>query len=394
MNTENPNPDEDVAALIQRCRAGEVLFSSLSQEQKEFIRSITTKCPGCGTEFPLYDARQGKFRKACSQKCLGKVRTNRHWECALCQSRFKTPYALQKHIGVVHKEYSLHRYLVAYFKATGKDPTSLDPHCPKCGRERKLNFAKGKYDDCRCPHTIRKLHRLEKLLLQTTDDADKLKIQKQIAGCLSLLARLTGQKKPKKAKLQSAASPASPVPPPPPSKSLITIQDGFDFNGFASYVEGVLSFASPVFDAYYNLVETMRVKSPSELLGLANTALHQLLHQERWVTTLPARSGYLAFVCAFPPDNTDFSMNHVVLYYKELPCDRSRMEQGFSKVSFSREEVDQFLMAQQGKLKYPVAKVEAYQAYYRIVESSPRDVPRLCFNPHVLWHLDQLYRGK
>lgn len=391
MTTENHSTEEDVAGLIQRFRAGEMLFSSLSQEQKEIIKSIRTKCPGCGTEFSLYDARQGKVRKTCSKKCLGKITTNRKWECALCQHRVKTPFALQRHIEVVHKEYSLHQYLMAYFKATGKDPNALTPFCPKCGGIRQLNVAKQRYDNCRCQNAISKINRLEELLSQTTDDADRLHIQRQISGCRSLLARRTGQKKPKRTKAQPAALPASPLTPP--TKFLLTIRDGFDFNGFAFYVEGVLSFATPVFDAYYKLVEATMSSAPIDLVGLANTSLHQLLQQQGWVTTLPARPGYWGFVCAFSPDNSDFSINHLVVYYKELPCDRSILVEGLSKVSFEHGAVNQALQDHKEKLKYPVSKVESYQAYYRIVESSLHDVPRLCFNPQVLVQLDRMFRA-
>ena len=155
-----------------------------------------------------------------------------------------------------------------------------------------------------------------------------------------------------------------------------------------------MAFATPVFDAFYDMVQTMGSESPPDRTKRANSSLHQLLQQQGWVTTLPMRYGYWAFVCAFAPDTTDFTSSKLVLYYKELPCDRTRLDTFYSKVKYSREQVTQFLQNQKRNLKYPVIKFEAYQAFYQIVETSMHNAPDLRFNPHVLWQLDKMYQGK
>lgn len=373
-------------ALIQKLLADEIWYAQLTAEQKEFIRSVEHKCPGCDTMFPLYDARQGVIRKVCSRACLGKVRRTRHWECALCSRRFKNPLSLEKHIKVVHKDYTLHQYLLAYLKKTkGKSP-SLTPFCPHCGRDRKLNLVTQGYDNCRCQNALIKIQRLKKLLAETRGEAERAHILRQINGCNGLLMRR--QKTPagiskRSAKATQPPAPVPLAPIPTPVSSIIKVAKGFDLSGFASYFEGLLSASEWIFDSFYRVAG--HIQSGNRSLALnENALLLGMLQQQQWTQTMPTAPGYWLFVYAFPADEEAFTPDHLARYFKTIPCDRVRVDESFSKIRCKQDALIECLRQHQDLLKYPLPEQEAYQAWFRIGKSDGHGKAVMVINPVVL----------
>jgi hypothetical protein len=181
---------------------------------------------------------------------------------------------------------------------------------------------------------------------------------------------------------------------PPPTKSLVTVQDGFDFMRFADFFSGIMAFAADIFDSYYTLVREVRKGAADSSIKLANDGLLERLQAQGWTTTLPKSLTYLAFVCAYRPDTTDFnpSPENLIRYYKALPVDPIHFAEKLAKLSFDKAEVGQFLRDQAINLPYPVTKSEEGQAGYRIVSSDFSGTPTFIFNPVHLYKLDRLYQ--
>jgi len=188
--------DIDYGTLIKELSNHSRTYSDLNADEKEFIKTVTHKCPACGNMFPLYDKRQGKIRFTCNRKCQGLMRITRKWKCVLCDRRFNKAYGLNLHIEVMHKDYDISKYLQEYLRKKKKHKT-ISAYCTQCGAPLRPNLARSRFDPCHCINASRKRVSLEIQLASTTDESQRKHLQNQIRGCKGVIQKLMniGQKK-------------------------------------------------------------------------------------------------------------------------------------------------------------------------------------------------------
>ncbi len=140
-------------------------------------------CPNCKIEFKTWDARQGRFRKYCSEECYKKDTINHKWTCVFpgCKKRYKHHKGLENHITFIHN-ISVDEYMRKYYC---KD--IIDSTCFICGSKKEYSLI---HSRCKCVNVINKLNRQINSYNIETDDKKKMSYKKSIISLKTMLKQL------------------------------------------------------------------------------------------------------------------------------------------------------------------------------------------------------------